>query len=401
MSGPLAGIRIIDLSSTLMGPYASQFLGDLGAEVIKVESPQGDVVRDVGASKNNKMGALFLNNNRSKRSIQIDLKAEAGRDVLLRLIKQADVLMYNMRPQAMERLNLGYEQLKEINPRLIYAGMHGFGAQGPYADRPAYDDLIQAGSGLAHLFSYRDPEGHPAYVPNAISDRVGALTAVIAILSALCERSTSQQGQKIQVPMFEAMAHFVLCDHLDGLSFEPPLNQGGYTRQLSAYRKPYQTRDGYIGVLFYTDAHWERFFAATGRAESFANDPRYATMESRQQHIDEIYAELEAVFIQKSTQEWMDLLIEADVPAMPLHDFQGLLNDPHLDAVGFFKTQEHPTEGTLRTMKVPINFSRTEPQPKRLAPNLGADTAQILKDFGLTDQELHSLAAQGVINSNQ
>src|SRR5690625_2381269 len=229
------------------------------------------------------MGALFLNNNRSKRSIQIDLKAEAGRDVLLRLVKQADVLMYNMRPQAMERLNLGYEQLKEINPRLIYAGMHGFGAQGPYADRPAYDDLIQAGSGLAHLFSYRDPEGHPAYVPNAISDRVGALTAVIAILSALCERSTSQQGQKIQVPMFEAMAHFVLCDHLDGLSFEPPLNQRSEERRVGKESDTHMSRDGYIGGLFYTDAHWERFFAATGRGGWVSNEPRYASLESGQQ----------------------------------------------------------------------------------------------------------------------
>lgn len=400
MAGPLKGIRIIDLSSTLMGPYASQFLGDLGAEVIKVEPPKGDVVRDVGASKNKGMGALFLNNNRSKKSIQIDLKSEAGREVLLRLIKQVDVLMYNMRPQAMDRLDLSYEILSDLNPRLIYAGMHGFGAHGPYSERPAYDDLIQAGSGLAHLFSYRDPQQQPAYVPNAISDRVGALTAVIAILSALWERTISGKGQKLQIPMFESMAHFVLCDHLDGLSFVPPLNEGGYTRQLSAYRKPYQTRDGFIGVLFYTDAHWERFFEAIDRADDFSSDPRYATMESRQEHIDEIYAELESIFAQRSNQEWMELLIEADVPAMPLHDFQGLLNDPHLQAVGFFEQQEHPTEGTLRTMKVPMIFSRTQPKPTHLAPNLGADTAQVLKEFGLTEAELQSLAAQGVINTN-
>jgi len=401
MSGPLKGVRIIDLSSTLMGPYASQFLGDLGAEVIKVEAPNGDVVRNVGASKNKGMGALFLNNNRSKKSIQIDLKSAAGRELLLRLIKKADVLMYNMRPQAMERLDLGYETLSEHNPRLIYAGMHGFGAHGPYSDRPAYDDLIQAGSGLAHLFSYRDPHQQPAYVPNAISDRVGALTAVIAILSALWERTVSGKGQKLQIPMFESMAHFVLCDHLDGLSFIPPLNEGGYTRQLSAYRKPYQTLDGFIGVLFYTDAHWERFFKAIGRADEFSGDTRYATMESRQQHIDDIYAELEDIFVQRSNQEWMKILIEADVPAMPLHDFQGLLNDPHLQAVGFFEQQEHPTEGVLRTMKVPMSFSRTQPKPTQLAPNLGADTTQVLLDFGLTETELQSLAAQGVINTNQ
>jgi len=398
MSGPLNGIRIIDLSSTLMGPYASQILGDLGAEVIKVEPPQGDVVRNVGASKNNGMGALFLNNNRSKKSIQIDLKKEEGRNLLTHMIERADVLMYNMRPQAMSRLGLTYEKLKKINPQLIYAGMHGFGCNGPYANRPAYDDLIQAASGLAHLYTYRDSNKQPAYVPNAISDRVGAFMAVIAILSALWERTISQKGQELQIPMFESMVHFVLSDHLDGLSFDPPLNDGGYMRQLSKYRKPYRTKDGFIGVLFYTDEHWQRFFQAIGQPEIFFSDPRYKSMESRQKYVDEIYAELEKIFVEDTTQYWMRLLIKADVPAMPLNDFKGLLNDPHLKAIDFFRLEKHPTEGVVRTMNVPMNFSRTKPKPKKLAPTLGEDTANVLKNFGLSDNELKKLKIQGVIN---
>lgn len=399
MVGPLQGIRIIDLTSTLMGPFATQSLGDLGAEIIKIEPPHGDVLRQVGPSKNAGMGALFLNNNRSKKSVQIDLKTEAGRELLLKLCKTADVLIYNMRPQAMQRLNLGYEVLQSINPRLVYVGVHGFGEKGPYADRPAYDDLIQAGCGLAHLFSYRSQDGSPAYVPNAIADRVGGLVAVNAILAALIERGTSNLGQKIQIPMFETMINFVMSDHLGGLSFEPPIGKGGYGRQLSPHRKPYQTKDGYIGVLFYTDAHWQRFFSAIGQAEKFAQDARYQNMESRQQNIDEIYAELNNIFAQRGTDEWMELLIQADVPAMPLHNFNSLLDDPHLQAVKFFKIQEHPTEGPLRTMQVPINFSRTPAQSANLAPNLGEHTKEILSELGLDEEAQQQLAAQGVINS--
>ena len=400
MSMPLKGIRVLDLTSTLMGPFATQILGDLGAEIIKVESPSGDIVRQVGPSRNDGMGALYLNNNRSKKSIQIDLKSEEGRGLLLRLSKNADVLIYNMRPQAMGRLNLGYEAFRKINPRLIYAGVHGFGQDGEYADRPAYDDLIQAGSGLANLFTYRNSNAQPDYVPNAIADRVGALYAVIAILSALWERLLSQQGQEIQIPMYETMVSFVMSDHMGGLTFEPQVGVEGYSRQLSSHRKPYKTKDGYIGVLFYTDGHWSRFFQSIGRFEKFRSDSKYKNMSVRHKHINEIYEELESIFIERTTKEWMEILVSADVPAMPLHNFHDLLNDEHLKSVNFFRIEKHPTEGLIRTMRFPINFSRTPVDYTSLAPVQGEHTAEVLSELGLQISEIEELVNKKIINAN-
>jgi crotonobetainyl-CoA:carnitine CoA-transferase CaiB-like acyl-CoA transferase len=342
--GPLTTIRIIDMTTVLMGPYATQMLGDFGADVIKVEAPEGDLVRKIGPARHDGMGPIYLNANRSKRSITLDLKQAEGRAALLRLCADADVLVYNVRAKAMKRLGLSYEEVSAVNPKIVYAGMFGYGQDGPYAARPAYDDLIQGGATIPYLFS-RVNLGQPRYVPSAIADRVVGLAAVGAILASIVERDRTGLGQRVDIPMFETMVSFVLGDHMGGLTFEPPLDAGGYSRQLSPDRRPYQTMDGYVCALIYTDGHWQRFFAAIGRPDMPAADPRFASFVARMAHIDEVYGELTQIFLTRTSAEWLDLLEEADVPAMPMYDFQGVLQDPHLVATDFFRVVEHPSEG--------------------------------------------------------
>ena len=393
--GPLDGVKVIDMTSVLMGPYATQMLGDYGADVIKVESPDGDVTRQIGPTRNPGMGPVFLNTNRSKRSICLDLKKPAGRDALLRLIATADVLVYNVRPAAMQRLNLGYELLAELNPKLIYAGVFGFGQDGPYAAKPAYDDLIQGATALPSLTA-RTGDGTPRYVPNALVDRIVGLTAVGAITASLVHRGKSGRGQRVDIPMFETMASFVMGDHLGGLTYVPPLDRGGYARHLSRDRRPYQTADGYICVIVYNDKQWNSFFAATGRDDLRA-DPRFATFAGRAVNIDFVYAELARIFLTRTTAEWARLLDDADVPSLPMHDLESMLDDPHLVATNMFPVVDHPTEGAIRNMKVSATWSETTVAPSRLAPQLGQHSTEILREAGMTADDIRALARDGVI----
>ena len=277
--GPLQGIKVIDMTTVLMGPYATQMLGDYGADVIKVESLDGDVTRLIGPTRHPGMGPVFLNTNRNKRSICLDLKKPAGRDAVLRLVETSDVLIYNVRPQAMMRLDLGYDVVSKRNPRLIYAGVFGFGQDGPYAAKPAYDDLIQGATGLPALMA-QTSDGIPRYVPNALVDRIVGLTAVGAVCASLVHRERTGRGQRVDIPMFETMAGFVMGDHMGGLTYEPPLDKGGYARHLSRDRRPYKTSDGYLSVIVYNDKQWESFFKATGRND-LRRDPRFATFAGR------------------------------------------------------------------------------------------------------------------------
>jgi crotonobetainyl-CoA:carnitine CoA-transferase CaiB-like acyl-CoA transferase len=391
--GPLAGIKVIDMTTVLMGPYATQTLGDYGADIIKVESPDGDVTRLIGPSRHPGMGPVFLNTNRGKRSICLDLKKPAGREVVLRLLKDADVLVYNVRPQAMTRLNLGYDLVSQINPRLIYAGVFGFGQDGPYAAKPAYDDLIQGGSGLAHLMAVGGDDT-PRYVPNALVDRIVGLTAVGAISASLVHRERTGRGQRLDIPMFETMTSFVMGDHMGGLTFEPPLDRGGYARHLSRDRRPYKTADGYICVIVYNDKQWNAFFTASGR-EDLRNDPRFATFSGRTANIDAVYAELARILETRTTDEWTELLTGADVPVMPMHDLESVLQDPHLAATGFFPVVEHPSEGPIRSMRVAANWSETKAEPSRLAPRLNEHGEAILREVGFSDGEIAAMVRDG------
>jgi len=392
--GPLRGIKVVDMTTVLMGPYATQMLGDYGADVIKVESIEGDVTRLIGPTRHPGMGPVFLNTNRGKRSICLDLKKPLGREAVLRLIQSADVLVYNVRPQAMARLNLGYEVVSAINPRLIYAGVFGFGQDGPYAAKPAYDDLIQGATGLPALMA-QTGDGTPRYVPNALVDRIVGLTAVGAICASLVDRERTGRGQRVDIPMFETMAGFVMGDHMGGLTYEPPLDKGGYARHLSRDRRPYKTSDGYLSVIVYNDKQWESFFKATGR-DDLRNDPRFATFGGRAVNIDCVYGELARIFETRSTAEWIELLNKADVPVMPMHDLEGILNDEHLVATGFFPVVQHPTEGPIRSIKVSAAFSDTVAEPVRLAPRLNEQGAEILQELGFSREDIEAMIRDGV-----
>jgi crotonobetainyl-CoA:carnitine CoA-transferase CaiB-like acyl-CoA transferase len=393
--GPLAGIKIVDMTSVLMGPFATQILGDYGADVIKVEALDGDITRQIGPSRNPGMGPVFLNANRSKRSITLDLKQDAGRDVLLRLAKSADVLVYNVRPQAMARLKLAYDDVAAVNPRIIYAGLFGFGQDGPYAAKPAYDDLLQGSSGLSHLIA-RAGDGTPRYVPTALADRVVGLSAVGAILASLLHRERSGRGQRLDVPMFETMTGFVMGDHLGGLTYEPPLDRGGYPRHMSPDRRPYQTSDGFLSVIIYNDKQWKSFFDATGR-EDLRTHPKFSTFAARLAHVDDVYAELGRIFLTRTSAEWMKLLVAADIPVMPIHDLESILQDRHLTETNFFALTEHPSEGRIRSMKVAARWSETPAEPQRLAPKLGEHSEEVLREVGFSAAEIDALVQSHVV----
>jgi len=393
--GPLRGITILDLTTVLMGPYATQILADMGADVIKVESPEGDIVRQLGPGRSNGMGGMFLNANRGKRSIVIDLKQAEGRDALLRLAGQAHAIVYNVRPQAMARLGLGYEALAATNPAILYVGLFGYGQTGPYAAKPAYDDLIQGASGIPTLIAMAG-DGTPRYVPITVADRVVGLKAVNAILGGLMHQQRTGIGQRIDVPMFEEMAEFVLIDHLGGLTYDPPLDHGGYARLLSSHRRPYQTSDGHICALIYNDKQWKSFFDAIGQPEML-EQPRFATHAARHAHIDEIYQEVGRIFLTRTTAEWRALLERADIPVMPMHTLESILEDPHLDAVGFFKIMEHPVEGRIRQMRVPSTWSETQPEPGGPAPTFGQHGRDILREAGFSSEEIERLGEKGAV----
>lgn len=388
--GPLAGVRILDLTSVVMGPFATQILAALGAEVIKVESPDGDNMRHVGPMKHPGMGHIFLHANRGKRSLVLDLKQPEARKAALQLAERCDVLISNVRPQAMARLGLDYDAVRAVNPRIVHVSCCGFGQDGPYAAKPAYDDLIQGASGLPWLMSEYGAD-KPCYAPLTLADRVTGLHTVYAVTTALYEREKSGTGQAVVVPMFEAMAQFVLGDHLAGLSFEPQDGEPGYARLLTSHRRPYETKDGYLCVLIYNDKHWRAFFTAIDQAEKFESDHRFSTHTNRAKHIDEVYAWVADLMRTRTTAQWQALLQQADIPNMPMNSPHDLVDDPHLTAVGFIGHQVHPTEGPLRTLGNPTTWSRSacvEPSPAR---RLGEDSVDILRELGWSDAEIDAL----------
>jgi crotonobetainyl-CoA:carnitine CoA-transferase CaiB-like acyl-CoA transferase len=392
--GPLSGVRVIDVTAVLMGPSATQMLGDLGADVIKVESPQGDSTRKIGPMGEKKLGPLFLNLNRNKRSVVLDLKQPQGRAALIKLAEGADVLAYNVRPQAMQRLGLGYEQLAAVNPRLIYAGMFGFSQRGRYAPQAAFDDLIQAACGLP-LAVAEGTGGIPRYVPVTIADRSVGLYAFGVICAALYAREQTGRGQRVDIPMFETMVPYVLGDHLFGHTYLPPQGGFGYPRLLSPERRPYETKDGFVCCLIYHDHHWRAFLEAIGKGELLESDPRLATITTRTTHITELYGMVAEEMRKRTTAEWAELLREADIPVFPAHTFDSLMDDPHLADIGFFGEMDHPGAGRIRTMAVPSEWSDTAPDTLEPAPRLGEHSAEILKEIGFSDGEIAAMAATG------
>ena len=398
MSGPLAGIRIIDLTTVILGPYATQILGDLGADVIKVEPRDGDNMRHSAPMRHAGMGHIFLHLNRNKRSIVLDLKQPAGRDAMLRLCASADVLIYNVRPQAMARLKLSYEDVRAVNPKIIYVGAFGFSQKGPYAAKPAYDDLIQ---GMVALPSVIQQAGgdRPRFVPSTMADRITGLNAVTAVTTALFHRERTGRGQAVEVTMFESLTQFVLGEHLGGKTFEPPLGPMGYPRLLAEHRNPYETKDGYLCLLVYNDKQWRSFFRIIGREEMFEKDPRFSSQANRSQHFAESYAFVAEHIKTRTSAEWLSVLTAADIPVMPLNSLEDLLADPHLNETGFFSLLEHPSEGTLRSMAVPSQWSDSIPDAPRPAPRLGEHSAEVLREAGYVDTEINAMIAAGITNT--
>lgn len=376
-SGALADVRVLDMTAVGMGPFCTQILGDYGADVIKIESSDGDVFRHATPANNPGMGSPFLQFNRNKRSVVLDLKQVDDRNVLLSLAKEADVLVYNIRPQSMRKLGLGFDDLSELNQRLIYCGVYGFSEAGKFAGRPAFDDIIQAMGGLAAL---QGRDGPPGYVTSIVADKIAGLTATHAILAALYERNRSGQGQAIEVPMFETLVAFNMLEHMGEATFAKSDPVMGYARATSPYRKPYRTKDGYIGLLPYTTAQWQRFFELAGQSDVM-NDERFAEPGPRAKHIEQLYAKLDQIVPTKTTEEWLKALEAADIPAAKVNSLSELLENEHLQSVSFFQEHEHPSEGRVVMPKSAVTMSRTPPSTRMLAPKLGEHTEEVKLRF--------------------
>jgi crotonobetainyl-CoA:carnitine CoA-transferase CaiB-like acyl-CoA transferase len=381
----LKGLRILDLTSVILGPYATQILGDFGAEIIKVEPPEGDSMRFVAPVMDGKVSAIFANNNRNKRSVVLDLKTEAGRAALMKLVPTADAFVHNMRQQALDKLGFTYKAVRAANPNIVYAAAVGFGRHGRYAGKPAYDDVIQAASGFAGLFQMRD--GTPLYAPTIAADKVSGLHLAHAVLAALLYRQRSGKAPGyVEVPMFELMAAFSLSEHLSHATFEDTGNVG-YVRVLSTGRKPYKTKDGWVGVLPYTERNWTKILKEIERPEvaefAWFKDPT-----ERGKRVDELYAILAEALVSRSSAEWLAIFERLDIPHSPVRTPRDLLSDPHLADVGFFDTHFASETPVKRTLRQAINVEEVGGGADLPPPPLGGDTAAVLREAGCSDAEI-------------
>jgi crotonobetainyl-CoA:carnitine CoA-transferase CaiB-like acyl-CoA transferase len=390
--GPLAGVRVLDLTSVVLGPYATQMLGDLGADIIKVEPPEGDTTRSTGPRISRDMASLFMGVNRNKRSIVLDLKTPSAREALLRLVDRADVFVHNIRPQKLDGLGLSSDALCKRNPRLIYAGIHGWREDGPYSGRPAYDDIIQGMCGVASLMDQLT--GEPRYAPIIFCDKTAGLVAAQAMLAALYAREKTGRGQFVEIPMFETMVSFIMVEHLHGLGFDPPQGGAGYARVLAPWRRPYPTADGYLCMLAYTDAQWRRFWGEVGKPEMM-KDERFADMAARSRNIDEVYRLAGEQLTSRTTAEWIAAFDKLEIPAGPVKTLEEVIADPHLAKVGFFKRMSHPTEGELIFPEPPLRFAETPASIDRLPPRLGEHGREVLQEIGMQPNEIDALAKSG------
>ena len=393
-SGPLAGITVLDLTSVLYGPYASQTLGDWGAEVIKIEPLTGDTWRYSGQFRNRGMTGQFMAVNRNKRSLALDLKQPDGKAVLQRLIAKADVLLTNIRPAALARLGFGYESCQQINPRLVYAAATGFGQDGPWAARPAFDEVIQASSGFASAMGSDD---EPAFVPSLVADKICGLTLVGAVSAALVHRERTGKGQMVEVPMLETITAFNSIEMLGGHAFDPPIGPAGYKRMKE--RRPVRTKDGWLTMLPYSGENWCIFFEAVGHPECIE---RFAVRDAvaRAKNIDQIYNKMAEIAITRTTAEWEELLLRIDVPHAAFAKITEIAEQPHLKAVGMIATLDHPSEGKIRQARPSARFSDTPAEIHRMPPRLGEHSRAILREAGFTEEDVASMIETKVVGTS-
>jgi formyl-CoA transferase len=388
-NGPLAGVRVIDLTAVVLGPLATQILADFGADVVKVEGPEGDLMRGNGISLHKGMSSIFLTINRNKRSVCLDLKTPEGVEALRRLVATADVFVHNMRVQAIERLDFGYGAVSQLNPRIVYCVATGFGQDGPDRDRPAFDDIIQSACGMVDVCS-RGRE-QPDYVPSLVADKTTGMALANAVLAGLYHQQRHGRGQYVEVPMLETMTAFMLAEHLGGLTFRPEPAKAGYPRLLEGGRKPHRTKDGWVAMLPYTDRQSQAFFEGAGRPD-LAEWVRTADRSDKNAYVRQLYAHMLEITPLLTSDQWLRLCDELDVPATKIYGIDELPAHPHLKATGFFEDAEHPTEGPIRQMRPPTRFSATPAAIRSQAPTLGQHTAEVLREAGLAEDAIARLA---------
>jgi crotonobetainyl-CoA:carnitine CoA-transferase CaiB-like acyl-CoA transferase len=394
VTGPLKGVRVLDMTSVVFGAYATQMLGDLGADVIKVEFPGGrrggggDIMRWAGHAPEGApadLGPIFMTINRNKRSMLLDLREERSVRALRRLIKTSDVFAVSVRYEGLKRLGLDYESVRTVRPDIVYVHGAGYGADGPYAGEPAYDDLIQSASGLADLLPRVDGDPTPRLLPSLVADKVSGHFMVQAVLAALFHHGRTGEGQFVEVPMLECITSFNLAEHLYGHVYDPPTGPWAYTRVANPERKPFKTRDGYIGLLPYTDKQWDQFFEVAGWGDTFGKDPRFSDYATRARHVRELYGLVEDVTVTRTTDAWLALLKPLQIPVVRMNRLDDLPADPHLVAVGLFERYEHPEAGPYNALRPPVKFSATPANIRRHPPRLGEHTEELLAEIGADD----------------
>lgn len=385
---PLEGVRIVDLTTVVMGPLATRMLADMGADVIWVESPEGDVLREYEPMRSPKMGAFSMSVSRNKRSIVLDLKTDIGRQALRELVATADVFVTNLRRKAVARLGFDEEAVRSCRADIIYCIANGFGSDGPYADHAVYDDVIQAASGLASTFAWND--GKPQLVPSIMADKVAGVHIAFAIAAALYDRARTGEGASVEVPMAETMAAFNLVEHLGGQTFRPQLGEFSYNRIRTPHRRPRRTADGWIVILPYSKDNWHRFFEFAQRPK-LKDDPRFATGGDRVANADALYGLLDDIVKLKKTGVWLEFCAEHSIPASAVVDLEKLGDDPHFAAVGLYQDAEHPTEGAYRFVRDPIRLNGQSSPLRHHAPRLGADTVEVLRELGWDDERIATL----------
>jgi crotonobetainyl-CoA:carnitine CoA-transferase CaiB-like acyl-CoA transferase len=384
MAGPLDGVKILDCTSVVLGPWASQQLADFGADVIKIEPPEGDTTRQLGPKRNEGMAAFYLGCNRNKRSIVLDLKTEEGRAALFKMAETADVIMHNFRPEPAKRLGVSYEVFEKINPRIVYLATYGYRADGP----------MGAKAGFTMLQTVVSPDGSPRFLPSIVCDKTSSNGVVSALLAGLFERERSGKGQAIEVPMYETLVSFVMVEHLYGETFIPKLEGAGYKRILSKERRPYPSKDGYFCLLPYNDGHWQEFCKLIGRTD-ILDDERFGSLASRLANIDLVYKTMAEVCATRTNAEWIALLEKSNVPHGPVNSLEDLLTDPQLEATGYWTEMEHPTEGKIRMPGIAPRFSRTKPEITRHQPTLGEHSVEVLQEFGYSKSAIDKMLASG------